>query len=93
MERVDVTAYVGLSGRGSGRVESALVRLSGVSSSELAAELDTGLDTGLDIAANLSKWNERFEAQRTRLSRRLSLIDARLGLGESHPVLTVVGGG
>jgi hypothetical protein len=89
MERVDVTAYAGLSGRGSGRVESALVRLFGVSSSELVAELDTGLD----ISANLSKWNERFEAQRTRLSRRLSLIDARLGLGESHPVLKVVGGG
>ena len=88
MERVDVTAHAGLSGRDSGRVESALVRLFGVSSSELAAELDSGLD----IAANLSKWNERFEAQRTRLSRRLSLIDARLGLGESHPVLKVVGG-
>ena len=92
MERVDVTGHVALSGRGSGRVESALVRLFGVPSSELAAELDTDLDTGMDIAANLPKWNERFEAQRTRLSRRLSLIDARLGLGESHPVLTVVGG-
>ena len=85
MERNDVTAYAGLSGQGSGRVESALVRLFGVSSSEL--------DTGLDIAANLTKWNERFGSQQTRLSRRLSLIDARLDLRESHPVLKLVGGG
>ncbi len=89
MERVDVTGYASLSVGGSGRVESALVRLFGVSSSEL----DTGLATGLDTAADLSKWNERFEVQRTRLSRRLSLIDARLGLGDTHPVLRLVGSG
>jgi hypothetical protein len=68
--------------RGSSRVESALVRLFRVSSSEV--------EGGLDVAGTLSEWNDRLEGQRSRIARRLSLIDAQLGLTESHPVLSVV---
>ena len=68
--------------RGSSRVESALVRLFRVTSSES--------EGGMDVAGALSEWNDRLEGQRSRISRRLSLIDAQLGLSEAHPVLSVV---
>ena len=64
------------------RVESALVRLFSVPSVEP--------DLGRDIDGHLSEWNERLNGQRSRISRRLALIDAQLGLAESRPVLSVV---
>jgi hypothetical protein len=72
--------------RGSSRVESALVRLFRVTSTQLEGELEGGMD----VAGALSEWHDRFEGQRSRIARRLSLIDAQLGLSETHPVLSVV---
>jgi len=67
------------------RVESALLRLFPVRSIE--SESDE------DVAVYLSKWDDRLEGQRSRIARRLALIDRQLGLSESHPVLSVVGPG
>ena len=59
-----------------------MVRLFRVSSINLEDELD--------VAGALSEWKDRVEGQRSRIARRLSLIDAQLGLSETHPVLSVV---
>jgi len=78
----EVSSGSGWVDRGSSRVESALVRLFRVSSINLEDELD--------VAGALSEWKDRVEGQRSRIARRLSLIDAQLGLSETHPVLSVV---
>ena len=66
------------------RVESTLLRLFQASStSESAVEQD--------LEADLAQWNDALQGQRSRIARRLALIDAQLGLAESRPVLSVIG--
>ena len=85
MERYAVATGVELRGWQVSRVESALLRLFPVPSveSEIVG----------DVAGYMAKWDEGLEGQRSRIARRLALIDAQLGLSESHPVLSVVGTG
>ena len=67
----------------SGRVESAVLRLFRL------PEVDSG--GGTDIERHPAEWNRRLSGQRSRIARQLSLIDARLGLDDPQPVLSVVG--
>ena len=67
----------------SGRVESAVLRLFRL------PEVDSG--EGTDTGGHLAEWNRRLSGQRSRIARHLSLIDARLGLDDPQPVLSVVG--
>ena len=84
METIGMTRQSRVDGRRVSRVESTLLRLFQVSSSGESAIED-------DHKANLSQWNDALQGQRSRIARRLALIDAQLGLAESRPVLAVVG--
>ena len=84
METIGMTRQSRVDGRRVSRVESTLLRLFQVSSSDESAIED-------DLEANLSQWNDALQGQRSRIARRLALIDAQLGLAESRPVLAVVG--
>ena len=83
MESVGVATGVVQVRRRVSRVESALVRLFRVSSVE--AEIEG------NIEGHLREWNDRLKGQRSRIARRLALIDSQLGLSESRPVLSVIG--
>ena len=84
METIGMTRQSRVGGRRVSRVESTLLRLFQVSSSDESAIED-------DLEANLSQWNDALQGQRSRIARRLALIDAHLGLAESRPVLSVIG--
>ena len=83
METIGTTRQSRVGGRRASRVESTLLRLFQVSSSDESAIED-------DLEANLSQWNDALQGQRSRIARRLALIDAQLGLTESRPVLSVI---
>jgi hypothetical protein len=83
MEMIGMTRQSRVDGRRVSRVESTLLRLFQVSSSDESAIED-------DLEANLSQWNDALQGQRSRIARRLALIDAQLGLTESRPVLSVI---
>ena len=73
----------GPGGRRTGSVESALLRLFRL------PEIES--DERGDSQEHLAEWNRRLAGQRSRIARRLSLIDEHLGLSEPRPVLSVVG--
>ncbi len=84
METVGMARQSRVGGRQMSRVESTLLRLFQVSSTGESAVED-------DLEATLSQWNDALQGQRSRIARRLALIDAQLGLAESRPVLSVIG--
>ncbi len=84
MEMIGMTRQSRVDGRRVSRVESTLLRLFQVSSTGESVVED-------DLEATLSQWNDALQGQRSRIARRLALIDAQLGLAESRPVLSVIG--
>jgi len=81
---IGMTRQSRVDGRRVSRVESTLLRLFRVSSTGESVVED-------DLEATLSQWNDALQGQRSRIARRLALIDAQLGLAESRPVLSVIG--